>query len=252
MDVFRYIFELGIVFIVFNIIWFLLSSLPKMMLTLSIKNSSLDYILRVIQYFLLASLTSITSTSFILNNNVNQNYAPWYFIIGGFVLFLYLISKYEKKKLFKMAFQVNKQMINKKDALIYEPHIIGFAIIFFALSTKYEFLIDTILNRWLIENIYGIYKIPIIGWFIGLAGLLFLFTILAKGTNTIRNILIKVQSIISGRPIETKRTNNIFDSFNNISPESNPYNKNEDLDNDDYIDFEELDEDISEEDKNKE
>ena len=251
MEIFRYIFELGIVFIVFNIIWFLLSSLPKTMLNISNTSSSIEYILKIIQYFLLASLTSITSSSFILKNNINQNYAPWYFVLGGFVLFLYLISKYEKKKLFKMAFKFNKQIINKKDTLIYEPHIIGFALIFFGLTIKYKFLIETIFNRWLIENIYGIYKIPIIGWFIGLAGILFLFTILAKGINTIRNTLLKVQSVISGMPIETKKTNNIFDSFNNVSPESNLFNNQEDLDNEDYIDFEELDEDISEEDKNK-
>ena len=252
MEVFRYIFELGVVFIVFNIIWFLISYAPRMILNSANNNISIEYILKVVQYFLLSSLTAITSSSFIVKNNINSNFAPWYFVIGGFVLFLYLIGKYEKKKLFKMAFKVNKEVVNKKDTLIYEPHIIGFALIFFASSLKYTFLIDNIFNSWLIENIYNFYQTPIIGWFIGLAGVIFLFTIITKGVNTIKKILFNIQSFITGKPIQEQNSNNFFERLNNMSTQINDDADFENLNDEGYIDFEEVDDDILKEEKDKE
>ena len=115
MELLKYIYFLGVVYIVFSIIWFLLATIPKLILTRSISSNIENYILRSVQYYLLCSLTVLTTTaSFLENNHISINNGPWFVIIGGIVLFLYLAGKMERNKPKKEGEECKKTEENER------------------------------------------------------------------------------------------------------------------------------------------
>ena len=74
MEIFNYIFFLGIIFIVFSIIWFFIALLPKFVLgnnDNSAQNAILNYIIKAAQFYFLASLTAIKAIDFIKKENID-------------------------------------------------------------------------------------------------------------------------------------------------------------------------------------
>ena len=252
MELLKYIYFLGVVYIVFSIIWFLLATIPKLILTRSISSNIENYILRSVQYYLLCSLTVLTTTaSFLENNHISINNGPWFVIIGGIVLFLYLAGKMERNKMmFKFKTFFNKS--GSSGRLSYEPHLIGLTIILYALSIKYTFLIDNPINYWFITKIIDFYDTFIIKFIVGFAGIIFLITMIFKGVNVAKNILTNLFSILSGKPIQQNKSADIFDKFKDITEKQNPSDKQQkdvDIHDDIYVDFEELEENEDKEEK---
>ena len=68
MEILKYIFFLGIIYIVFSIIWFFIALLPKYILGNKENNTQniiLNYIIKAAQFYFLASLTAIKALDFI-------------------------------------------------------------------------------------------------------------------------------------------------------------------------------------------
>ena len=82
----KFAFLLGIVFISFNLIWFLFTSLLKM--TLGETGNIEKYILRVSQSYFLASVSALAT----INYAKSYESSTFLIIAGAVVLFLYLIK----------------------------------------------------------------------------------------------------------------------------------------------------------------
>jgi len=270
MEIFKYIFFLGIIYIVFNIIWFFIALLPKYVLgnkENNTQNAILNYIIKAAQFYFLASLTAIKALDFITKENIDPKQAPLYIVIGGIVLYLYLAGKLERNK---MMFQLRSNLgnANSRNASKYEPHLVGLTLILYAISFNYLPLIQNSINQWFLESINDFYNTIIIGWIIGIIGFFFLISMVFKGINATGFLVQTIIALLTGKPAPKRKPKNPFGKFGNMgnnnpfggnSPFGNvenqfPENEPEEVDVDDdmYVDFEVMDDEEDETDKNEE
>jgi hypothetical protein len=255
MEIIEHLFFIGIVYIIFNIIWGIIVSLPKLLIVGVSSNTSLDYSIKAIRYLLISTLTYSSGLNFIDENNTNDQQSPWIFILGGVVLALYLAGKLNKQKsLLNMTTMVmgniNKKPLNQSK-LAYEPHIIGVSIVAYtaciAVPKIGTILGKNIINKWFLDTIKDIYDTPFLGWIFGIAGVFFLLSMFQKGIQTIQNF---INTITGKKTNESKKAtnplNDIMGQFENLKKEENPFTKNQDkvdIEDDIYVDFEEVDND---------
>ena len=268
MEIFNYIFFLGIIFIVFSIIWFFIALLPKFVLgnnDNSAQNAILNYIIKAAQFYFLASLTAIKAIDFIKKENIDPKQGPLYIIVGGIVLYLYLAGKLERSKMM-FQFRSNLGGKNSQNTTKYGPHLVGLTLIFYAIAFNYPLLIDNYINQWFLESINDFYDTIIIGWIIGCIGLFFLVNMIFKGINATGFLFQTIVALLTGKPAPKRKPKSPFGNFGNMannnpfggnSPFGNmedPFPKNEPeeviMDDDMYVDFEVMEED--EENKNDE
>jgi len=173
------------------------------------------------------------------------------YIIGGTVLSLYIIGKLNKKKSMlslvsnmglKGKFNINS---NNSKNLKYENHIAGITIVFFTACIAFPIFGEIInknpLNIWFYNTIEGLYQAPILKGIFGISGVFFMASIFQKGITTIKDLIMK----LSGQKPKEMAKNPLEDVFKNIN--DNPFSESKesekiDIDDDLYVDFEEMDE----------
>ena len=238
MEILNFIFYLGINYIIFTVLWFLIVSFPKVVLKISINSTLSNYILKSCQYYLLAAITSLSTIKF---HEKHPEFISVYVFLGGFILFLYLAGKMERNKMLSLI----KSAINKNSSskiLKYEPHLIGFVVTLYAFSFSIPILFNNPLNIWFMNSIENIYETPVLGSIISFAGFIFLIIMLIKGGKTIKKYWLTLIAYISGNPIPNEpKENNFMGQFNNMK---NSTNKEEKIELDDvYVDYEEIEDD---------
>jgi hypothetical protein len=269
MDYFRYIFYLGIVYVVFSLIWFFIAQGLKFLLKGGKEEQPWQgYFLKVIQYYFIASLTLLKASEYISTKpNLAQN-AVVVYLLGGVILYLYLYGKYERAKQFSgitstismlRGGQMKKISIEQKTK--YVPHIIGITIIFYLVALQMPTLVTNSLNNWFLVNINDFYDTILIKWILGIIGFFFMLGMIVKGLSATGELVQQVIGLLTGKPYVKKQPKNPFGNMgnfggmggfgngqnpfqNNAPPQQEPEEVN--LDDDDYVDFEYVDEDDSE------
>ena len=260
MGVIENIFYLSIVYIVFNIIWVLIVQLPKMIFKGASNNSTFDHVIKAIRYLLLSTLTYSTCYEYITDKSPNYQSIILIYLTGGIILSLYLAGKLNKKQsLFKMAATVtsNLKFGRKKSfqkQLNYEGHIVGVSIVIYAACVGIpifgDFMIENPLNIWFLKTIDGLYNAPILKWIIGFAGTIFMFSMFQRGITTIQQLIGKIKGE-NPNDKNDNPLNKIMDEFEKMNPNSaNSFEKEQkkvDIEDDLYVDFEEMEDDEKEE-----
>ena len=172
-------------------------------------------------------------------------------IIGGTVLSLYIIGKLNKKKsmlnfVSNMGLQ-GKFNINSNNSknLKYENHIAGIAIVFFTACIAFplfgEIVNNNPLNIWFYNTIEGLYQAPILKGIFGISGVFFMASIFQKGIATIKDLAMK----LTGQKSKKMKKNPLEEVFKNVNGNTFSESKESekiDIDDDLYVDFEEMDE----------
>lgn len=100
MTIFQYTILLGIIFLVFEFIWNYLITLPLsfLMVILSVKKKIGIYILKIINYYLIVSLTAILTLTAI-NSRENIGSLILFAAVGVFIIwFAFSQSIYQNRK----------------------------------------------------------------------------------------------------------------------------------------------------------
>lgn len=274
MDYFKYIFYLGIVYVVFSLIWFFIAQGLKMILRTGREEQPWEgYALKTIQYYFIASLTLLKASEYLSQKpHLYQNPALLY-ILGGMVLYLYLYGKYERTKQFagfKATFSMirNGKMssISTADKTKYEPHIIGVIILFYLISLQFPMLVNHKVNLWFLTNINDFYDTFLIKWILGIIGFFFMISMVIKGLSATGELIQIVIGLLTGKPYQKKPPKNPFENMGNFGPfgdmgKNNPFGNNpfgnqqaqsqeEEVDlEDEYVDFEIVDDEDEPENK---
>jgi hypothetical protein len=182
MAILSYIFYIGVIHLIFRFIWSLFFNL---LVSLNGKPIGLtpQRILSAIFIYLQVSLIASLS----LDNIFNDIDVTLLMIFGGFVNFILLFSRFNKRKQ-NMNFVINgKNMIpdtsKKRDSVEYTLVIFG-ALYFFVPFYLQEILQYPFLD-WLMSIIKDTYQAPIIGWIFKLIGAVYLVIILSRSVNFI-------------------------------------------------------------------
>lgn len=246
-----FIFNLSIVYVIFNFIWWLLIKTPLNLLTSFKINNELNYILLGVKYLILSNLTYSKCIMYIQKNAIsNFQISSVIYVIGGIFLLLYLSSKLNKKKsILNFATNLGIQSkfnfkTNRNQELKYEKHILGISTVIFAASISIqkfgEIIYHNPVNLWLIDRTQGLYLDPILKGIFGIIGFFFMLSTFRKGIFTILDFVNK----IFGKETKNSKNNPIekmINNFNKTDPNHNTNSKKVDLDEDLYIDFEEID-----------
>ena len=257
MVIFENIFYLSILYIVFNLIWSLIVQLPKIIITSGKNSSIINHAITSARYLLLSSLTYSTCYNYVFKNSLSDEMVVLIYLTGGIVLSLYLAGKLNKKQTFlRFASSVSTNLKFGKNnfirnELIYEKHIVGISIVIFASCVGIpifgEIMSKNLVNVWFLKTIDGIYNAPILKWFIGFAGIIFMFSMFQKAIFTIKRVISK----FNGENNTEDSQNPLNDIMNEFEKMNNPNSKNPfnekgnkvDIEDDIFVDFEELKED---------
>tara|TARA_B110000285_G_scaffold97248_1_gene110992 strand:- start:284 stop:1051 length:768 start_codon:yes stop_codon:yes gene_type:complete len=247
----EHLYNLSIVFVIFNLVWGIIVTLPKAFITGFNPNNPLNHFLSALKFLLLSNLTFSKCLQCIRENSTSIFELTFIYIIGGTVLSLYIIGKLNKKKsilsfvsnmALKGKFNINSD--NSK-TLKYENHIAGITIVFFTACIAFPILGEIInknpLNIWFYNTIEGLYQAPILKGIFGISGVFFMVSIFQKGIATIKDLVIK----LSGQKPKEMKKNPLEEVFKNVN--GNPFSESKesekiDLEDDLYVDFEEMDE----------
>lgn len=180
MNIFQFLFYLGIINIIFGFVWKWVFALPAALLFALL---NFDYGMRAVKIFgsyLLVSLTALLTLA-ALGENPSGLALIFYPLIGAFVLFMaYASNQYEARK--EASATMDWQMIQRLERDSSFEAILTFGVIILFVITLFVPSIATNgLNEWLLSVIDWIFNLPIIGWLIGIGGVFFLLNIILHG-----------------------------------------------------------------------
>ena len=202
MNILELIYNLSIVYVIYNLVWWLLVKLPKGFITGFNKNVSLDYVLATLKFLVLSNITFTNCLNHIQNIRPSVYDISASYIIGGLFLFIYMASKLNKKSsLFNIATNIGlKSKFNFDDSiskqLKYENHIIGISMVVYTACIGFpsfgEIIYLNPLNIWFNETIQGLYQAPILKSIFGFFGFFFMISTFQKGISSIKIIIDKI------------------------------------------------------------
>ncbi len=206
---FKFAFLLGIVFICFNIIWFLFSTLLKAILG---KTGNVEkYILRISQSYFLASVAALAT----INYSCPIYSIGGLVVLGSIILFLYLINKIEqRRKVMQFNMQLNKDYVSfNSSTLKYDVIIAILTVCFYIYASYYPSCVQNGVNDWLYASINSLYNAFFIGWIIGIIGVFFIISIFMKGFISFQLIYRQFSEMINGKKAPAFDENEGFTDF---------------------------------------
>ena len=247
----EFIFTLSIVYVIFNFIWWLLIKTPVNLLTSFKINKELRYILLGIKYFILSNLTYSNCLIHIQKNTLSNFIdISIIYVLGAIFLSLYLFSKLNKKRSI-LNFATNLGMQSKfninpttNSELKYEKHILGISIVIFIACISIpkfgEIIYQNPINVWFINRVQGLYLDPILKGIFGIFGFFFMVSTFLKGIVAISNFRNKIFGM-KDKKVKKNPLEEMMNNFNKTASQQNSTSKKVDLDEDLYVDFEEID-----------
>lgn len=193
MDLLSFVFYLGIVYIVFSLIWGLFMLILNMITAGQRKGVFEEYLLRSGSYYFIVALTALASTTPEHFNGLSEQSMA---VIGLIVLFLYLLGKMERRKRMRIQIQgnvfgnlrINQQEPDKKVEMFF---LIGGMALYTA-CLKYSEIAMNDATLWFYRAIKDIHDTPVIGWMIKLVGVFFLLGIFFRAVMVMQLFMMRL------------------------------------------------------------
>lgn len=184
MNIFIFIILLGIINIVFGFLWKWVIVFPTALLFAVIKLNRAMLVVKAFGAYFLVSLTAM-ATMVALRDASGILQSVVYPLIGAFVLFMgFSGNAYEEQLEARMRDDyLWMDKINRNawfNLIIMFGSIVLYICIFFIPT-----IADNSVNEWLYDAILWIYSLPVIGWLIGIGGVIFMVALIWHGATTI-------------------------------------------------------------------
>lgn len=210
MDVFSYIFDIGIVFIVFSLIWGFFMLILNL-LTLGQRKGVLEeHLLKSANYFFIVTLTAVLAME---RGTTALSHEKAYLSVGAIVLFLYLVGKLERQRSFmRVSGQMGRLRFEKQqnDKRVDGAYLIG-GLALYVLCIVYPNIAVNQATIWFFDAIVDIKDTPVIGWIITIVGVFFLINLIFRGIW----VTSRLTQTIMGNDPDKKRGN---DPYSNKDP----------------------------------
>lgn len=220
MEILEFIFILGINFSIFGFIWGLIMLGVRLLQPQGQpRNQSLDYVLRIIKYFMLVSVTANFIVT-VKGNTATQGLSTVHIVVGTIVLALYLLGKLQNRAILQQLGQnpLFSGFANSVDPKVERYLLLG-SVAYFVACLLYPGMVDNGLVNWFTASILNIADTPIIGWVFKIIAFFFLINILMRAANVIGRLLngqpLTSPGMKSGNPQQRNPFNNNESSGNN-------------------------------------
>ncbi len=183
MELFQFIFRLGVVFAVFGFIWGLIE-LGITLLSVGRQRQIAEiYIIKAVKYFFLVDVTFLVCS----HDEFNGFDSTGQLVFGTIVLLMYFIGKLQngqnRQRMFQMIANGLPQNVTKFN-LRAEISVITFALVAFILFWFFPAYASNPLSIWFQEAISNIIDTPIFGFIFKVIGFFFLINIIFKMVNS--------------------------------------------------------------------
>lgn len=217
MELLKYMFYLGIVYIVFSMIWGFFMLMLNLLTMGQRKGVFEEYLLRAGKYYFIVSLTSMAA---LLPGKLFQLPESTMTITGLAVLFLYLLGKMQQTRIqFAMQSSMFQQMRiqqRKPNAKVELAFLLG-SLAFYTACTQYPEIAVNDATLWFYNSIEDIYGTVLIGWIIKILGVFFLISILFRGVMVIQMFINRLNGNIPISEPGGKGNTNQFDDFEEVA-----------------------------------
>lgn len=156
-------------------------------------------------YYFLASLTAVN----VLNPFTESEKAPVsyaYMVLGGVVLYFYLMSKLQKSKRMISSLGNNMNAPEKEKNMKLEWALIIATLLLYVSSLVYPQIVTHKVNQWFYINIADIYDTVLLKFIFGIIGFFFLIQILFQGFNTTMKMLNLISGGTNNNPNQNHQT----------------------------------------------
>lgn len=216
MELFNFIFQLGVVFAIFGFIWGIIQIGYQLLRAGSQRTIREEYAIKLIKYFFLVDVTFL----FCLEEKglvINQ------LIIAALILLTYFIGKLQKQQNRVVMFQMVANGLPKNETkfdLKSEIFVITFAILFFIGFMFFPEYSKNPISLWFNDSIHSIEQAAVFGFIFKIIGFFFLVSMIMKMINTL-------SLLITGSPLTTSRMN--FNQDSNKKDDSNKFDDFEEI-----------------------
>lgn len=176
MDILEFIFRLGIIFIVFSLVWGFFNLLFRLAIGLRPLHPIEDYTIKSIHLYILASISAMQTTAFLSEGMPKVAIV----VFGILTLFFYLTGRLERNR---MTIRMNNRMFSsnaKEPDLRIEMLLIFVGLFYYSLCITNENIVNNNLNLWFFTVVNDLYDTPLLKWIFGFFGILFLVNIIFR------------------------------------------------------------------------
>jgi len=181
MSILQFIFYLGIINILFGFIWRWIFALPMSFLFAFLKINKAKYFVKAFGAYLLVSLTALLTLGALdLRALLGKSSIPsvtLFCFTGAFVLYMsFAENLYEARK--QAVMEHNYELMK---AFQYDELFMIAAPVLYIITLFIPIVARNPLTQWLFYAMDWIYNLPVIGWLIGIAGVLILLNVIWHG-----------------------------------------------------------------------
>lgn len=176
MEILEFIFRLGIIFIVFSLVWGFFNMVFRLAIGLRPLNQVEDYSIKIIHLYILASISAMQTSAFLTDGKPKIGIV----IFGILTLFFYLTGRLERNR---MTIRVNNRMFStnaKEPDLRIEMLLIFAGLFYYSLCITNENIVNNNLNIWFFTVVNDLYDTPLLKYIFGFFGILFLVNIIFR------------------------------------------------------------------------
>ncbi len=217
VEMFNFIFRLGVVFAIFGFLWGMIDILLRL-LTANRKRTLVEtYLIKSVKYLLLVTVTFL----FCLGDFTTHMIVSYQVVLAGIILLTYFLGKLQNSQNRVAIFQGMGRGFPKSPLFLFnlkaEIGVIIGALILFAILWFYPSLATNRVTKWFHESILSIENAVFFGFIFKVIGFFFILNMIFKMVGGITFLL-------------------------NGGKKPNPTNGiDNDSDNDDFVDYEEVD-----------
>lgn len=192
MDFLRFIFDLGVIYIIFDLIWKVFLFLVRITLGIDDHHSTPHFLFKGFGYYLLVSLTASTATRY-METAMSMGGVILYSVIGLMVLYFYITSRMQRMKR-RARVRMDTMAVKR---MRYNSLFLFLSLLLYVVCMYYPVLTRNMITDWLFASIEDVYEVMLFRWIIGFFAAIFLINILIKSVLTTQYLVFA----LIGRPL---------------------------------------------------
>ncbi|MFP5470321.1 MAG: hypothetical protein ACLGGV_01890 [Bacteroidia bacterium] len=177
MTILKLIYFYGIIITIFNLIWFFIGWLIKLLFADGKNFKLVNTIVQISGIVLLSSIIALQTLEYISQNNSSNFGITLLNIVGASIIYAYVMEKTYKVNL---RFSVNIQGGSLKFDNTLPKWTVILALAAFAASIIYHPLAYNSVNKWFYYNIYDIYDTFLLKVIFGIIAIFFVINMISK------------------------------------------------------------------------
>lgn len=219
MEILKFIFQLGIIFMVFQMIWGFFMLIYRLLTGLSERPVYETFAFKILNNYFLISLSAIQTLQYTLKP---ENPAPLMIILAIAVLYSYMAGRLERNR---FVIQMNNMRVNTERVnMSWESLLILASLVYYSYAINQPQILNNSANKWFYDAVMAIYETPIIGWIFMFLGFFFLLINLIKSVYVTASAITWVMERIAGKPRNNRNDNDEdgYTSYEEINDDQLP------------------------------